>query len=99
MNTNGAGTIWRSAPTGRTSSCCPAAAAAALSGPVNEFKDIAEDFQYQFVGDEHLFSLAGTRIHESMQLAASFAAGAFTNPSDNGATIRGPANYYFPPTQ
>lgn len=70
-------------------------APASLSGPVNEFKDIAEDLQYQFVGDEHLFSLAATHIHEAMRLDASFAAGATTNPSDNLTTTRLIGTYYF----
>jgi hypothetical protein len=68
---------------------------ASLSGPVNQFKDIAEDFQYQFIGDEHLFSLTGTRIHESMHLNASFAAGAVSNPSDELTTTRVTGTYYF----
>jgi hypothetical protein len=66
-----------------------------LSGPVNEFKDIAEDLQYQFIGDEHLFSLAATHIHESMRLNASFAAGTVTNPSDSLNTTRVIGTYYF----
>jgi len=71
------------------------AAPASLSGPVNEFKDIAEDLQYQFVGDEHLFSLDATHIHESMRLDASFAAGAVTNSSDSLNTTRVTGTYYF----
>ena len=46
-----------------------------LQGPYNRFKDVAEDVQYQFVGDVHLVTVTGTRIHESMNLAASFASG------------------------
>ena len=46
---------------------------ALLTGPDNEFKDVAEDFQYQFIGEENVFSVSGTRIHESMTLDASFA--------------------------
>ena len=72
-----------------------AAAPASLSGAVNEFKDIAEDLQYQFIGDEHLFSLAATHIHESMRLDASFAAGAVDNPNDNLSTTRVIGTYYF----
>jgi hypothetical protein len=70
-------------------------APAALSGPVNQFRDIAEDLQYQFIGDEHLFSVTGTRIHESMRLDASFAAGAVSNPRDDLTTIRATGTYYF----
>jgi hypothetical protein len=68
---------------------------AALGGPVNEFKDVAEDLQYQFIGEEHMFSLAATHIHESMQLNASFAAGNVTNPSDSLSTTRQVGTYYF----
>jgi hypothetical protein len=72
-----------------------ASAPASLSGPVNEFKDIAEDLQYQFSGDERLFSLAATHIHESMQLYASFAASAVINPRDSLNTTRVSGTYYF----
>ena len=71
------------------------AAPAVLSGPVNEFKDLAEDLQYQFIGDEHLFSLAATRIHESMRLDASFASGTAANRSDDLTTTRVTGTYYF----
>ena len=71
------------------------AAPAVLSGPVNEFKDLAEDLQYQFIGDEHLFSLAATRIHESMRLDASFASGTAANRSDDLTTTRVIGTYYF----
>ncbi len=66
-----------------------------LSGPLNRFNDVAEDVQYQFVGDEHLFTFAGTHIHESMTLDASFAAGGSTNPADNLTTTRFWATYYY----
>jgi hypothetical protein len=84
------GSTFKLFPGGETSD-----APAALSGPVNEFKDFAEDLQYQFVGDEHLFSLAATRIHESMQLNASFAAGNVSNSSDSLDTTRIIGTYYF----
>src|SRR5579883_2511937 len=66
-----------------------------LAGPVNRFRDVAEDFQYQFVADEHLFTLSGTRIHESMDLAATFAGGGSANPSDDLTTTRVSATYYY----
>lgn len=62
-----------------------------LTGPLNRFNDVAEDVQYQFVGDEHLFTFAGTHIHESMNLAAGGAA----NPADNLTTTRFWATYYY----
>jgi hypothetical protein len=67
---------------------------AQLSGPDNEFRDVAEDFQYQFIADEHVFSVSGTHIHESMDLNASYAAGA-SNARDHLNTVRITGNYYF----
>jgi hypothetical protein len=67
----------------------------ALSGPVNRFNDVAEDLQYQFIGEEHLFSVIGTHIHESMSLDASFATGASANPSDTLSTTELAATYYY----
>ena len=66
-----------------------------LRGPVNRFKDVAEDVQYQFVGEEHLVTIAGTRIHESMTLDASFAALASANPANDLTTTRLWATYYY----
>jgi hypothetical protein len=64
-----------------------------VSGPANEFRDNAEDFQYQFIGDQHLFSLAGTHIKEKMTLNASFSDG--TNLNDDLTTTRITGNYYY----
>ena len=68
---------------------------APLSGPLNRFNDVAEDLQYQFVGDEHQFTLAGTHIHESMTLDASFANGGAANPKNTLTTDRLWATYYY----
>jgi hypothetical protein len=64
-----------------------------LSGPLNRFNDVAEDVQYQFVGDEHQVTVAGTHIHESMTLDASTLGG--TNPKDDLSTTRLWATYYY----
>ena len=66
-----------------------------LRGPFNRFKDVAEDLQYQFVGEEHLVTVAGTRIHESMSLDASFATGGSANPTNTLTTTRLWATYYY----
>ena len=63
-------------------------APASLSGPVNQFDDVAEDLQYQFIGEEHLFTLAATHIHESMHLTASYDAAVSVNPADDLNTTR-----------
>jgi hypothetical protein len=67
----------------------------ALQGPDNRFNDVAEDFQYQFVGEDQIVSVEGTRIHEKMNLAASYGAGAVTNASDDLTTERLWATYYY----
>ena len=70
-----------------------------LSGPYNEFKDNALDFQYQYIGEKHLFTMAGTRIKEDMTLNASYALGldngGSENPTDNLTTSRLAATYYY----
>jgi hypothetical protein len=70
-------------------------AAVPLHGPFNRFKDVAEDLQYQFVTDDHQFTVAGTHIHESMSLDASFASGASANPTNTLTTTRAWATYYY----
>jgi len=70
-------------------------AGAPLSGPLNKFNDVAEDVQYQYVSDEHQVTIAGTHIHESMTLDASFANGGAANPSNTLSTTRIWATYYY----
>ncbi len=65
-----------------------------LQGPFNRFKDVAEDVQYQFLGEEQLVTVEATRIHESMGLNASFVSGAVANPSNELTTVRAWATYY-----
>ena len=43
----------------------------ALQGPVDKYTDAAADVQYQFIGEEHLFTALATYIHESQTLDAS----------------------------
>jgi hypothetical protein len=66
-----------------------------LQRPYNRFKDVAEDFQYQFVDDAHLVTVAGTRIHESMHLGATFAAQGSANATNDLTTSRLWATYYW----
>jgi hypothetical protein len=72
-----------------------------LSGPTDRYQDVAEDVQYQFFGEQHIFSLLATRIHESQTLNASFAA-ALPPPAVSPAsltndltTIRAFGTYYY----
>jgi hypothetical protein len=66
-----------------------------LQGPDNRFNDVAEDFEYQYVGEDHIFSVEGTRIHENMNLAASYAAAVVANQTDDLTTDRVWATYYY----
>ena len=66
-----------------------------LSGPYNEFKDTAEDFQYQFIGEQHLVTVAGTHIKEKMTLNASIVNGGSNNLSNDLNTTRVWATYYY----
>ena len=43
----------------------------ALQGPTDEYKDIAVDGQYQFIGEDHLATVLATYIHEKQSLNAS----------------------------
>ena len=70
-------------------------AATPLQGADNRFNDVAEDVQYQYIGEDNIFSVEGTRIHENMHLAATFAAGGSTNPTDDLTTSRLWATYYY----
>jgi hypothetical protein len=66
-----------------------------LSGPTNKFSDWAIDSQYQYIGDEHMFSVLGTYIHEKQTLDATFAAGGSSNSSNTLKTFRIGANYFY----
>jgi hypothetical protein len=43
----------------------------ALQGVSDQYKDEAADFQYQFIGEDHLATVLATYIHESQSLGAS----------------------------
>ena len=43
----------------------------ALQGVSDQYKDEAADFQYQFIGEDHLATALATYIYESQSLAAS----------------------------
>jgi hypothetical protein len=68
---------------------------APLQGPTNRFNDVAEDLQYQFIGDQNIFTVLATHIHESMTLNSSFATGAAANPSNTLSTTQIAATYYY----
>ena len=68
-----------------------------LSGPTNRFTDTALDAQYQYLGDDHIFSVQTTWVHERQSLDASFNAAtplsANATNTLNGLRIGG--SYYY----
>ncbi len=86
---------------GATFKLVPGAAAAgtpgttSLAGPSNKFRDTAFDFQYQWIGDQHLVTVAGTRIKENMTLDASIADGVSQNLKNDLTTTRVTGTYYY----
>jgi hypothetical protein len=59
-----------------------------LQGPVDRFTDTAADMQYQFIGEDHLFTVLATYIHENQKFDASFLHAAVQNPSDSLKTLK-----------
>jgi hypothetical protein len=67
----------------------------ALQGPVDQFTDTAADLQYQFIGEDHLFTALATYIHESQKLDASILGGGAQNPSDTLKTLKLTGEYSY----
>lgn len=68
-----------------------------LQGPLDEFKDAAVDLQYQFIGENHLFSFLSTYINEKQSLNASYSNNPplAANPSNTLNTIKAAGEYYY----
>ena len=45
---------------------------AALLGPTNDYNDVAEDFQLQYIGENHIVTVKGGHRHESITNNAGF---------------------------
>jgi len=67
----------------------------ALAGAVDQWTDVAADVQYQFIGEEHLFTALATYIHESQTLAASVLDGFAANTDNNLKTFKLTGEYYY----
>jgi hypothetical protein len=65
------------------------------SGPTDKYTDVAADVQYQFIGDENIFSLLSTYIHEDQRLDSSFVNGFSTNNDNRLETFKITGNYYY----
>jgi uncharacterized membrane protein len=67
----------------------------ALQGPADRFTDVAGDVQYQFIGEDHLFTVLATYLHENQKFDASLAAGAAQNASDTLKTLKMVGEYSY----
>jgi len=67
----------------------------ALAGPVDKYTDVAADAQYQFIGEEHLFTALATYIHESQTLDASVIDKFAANTDNNLKTFKLTGEYYY----
>jgi hypothetical protein len=65
-----------------------------LGAPVDRFRDVALDTQYQFIGDEDILSAQATYIKEDQSLDATFAATGSDNQSNTLKTLRVGGSYY-----
>jgi hypothetical protein len=59
-----------------------------LAGPTDRYTDTAVDLQYQFIGEEHLFTVLSTYISEKQKLDASFVDQFAQNSSNSLKTFK-----------
>jgi hypothetical protein len=64
-----------------------------LAGPTDQFTDTAVDFQYQFIGEDNIFTVLSTYIHEDQKYDASSLKG--TNSSDTLKTFKLTGEYTY----
>ncbi|HLW25426.1 MAG TPA: hypothetical protein VKT22_13805 [Steroidobacteraceae bacterium] len=66
-----------------------------LSGPTDRFTDTAIDAQYQYIGEESIFTVLATYIHENGHLDASVPQGLASNSSDTLNTAKATFEYAY----
>ncbi|MHB8723409.1 MAG: cytochrome C [Steroidobacteraceae bacterium] len=66
-----------------------------LGGPTDRYTDTAADVQYQFIGEEHLFTVLSTYISEKQKLDASFMDQFAQNGSNDLKTFKLVGEYYY----
>jgi hypothetical protein len=67
----------------------------ALAGPTNKYTDAAADIQYEFIGEDHLFTFLGSYIHEKQTLDASFQDKFAANDKATLNTTKLTGEYYY----
>ncbi len=70
------------------------------NGPTDNFTDVAADAQYQFIGDEHIFTVLTSYIHEDQDLHGSVNSAIINgltppNSHDTLETFKITGNYYY----
>ena len=66
-----------------------------VGSATDRFNDTALDTQYQFIGDEHIFSVQATYIKEKQNLDGSFGLGFSQNSSNDLKTYRVGGSWYY----
>lgn len=66
-----------------------------LAGATDKYRDAAADAQYEFIGENQIFTLMGTYIHESQTLDASVIDGFAVNPANHLNTLKLSGEYYY----
>ena len=66
-----------------------------VASPNDRFRDNALDSQYQYIGDEHIFSAQTTLIKESQHLDGTFALGESENATNDLKTFRLGGSYSY----
>jgi hypothetical protein len=65
------------------------------NGPTDRFTDLAVDSQYQYITQEHTFTVQGSLIHESQNLNATYPAGGAANLNNTLWSDKIKATYYY----
>ncbi len=66
-----------------------------LQGHTDQYTDTAVDAQYQFIGEDHLFTVISSYINEKQKLDASFVNALAQNPSNTLKTFKLMGEYYY----
>jgi hypothetical protein len=66
-----------------------------LGGLTNHYRDTAVDTQYQFIGDDSIYSVQAVYIKENQSLDAAVNAGTAENVSNTLKTLRVAGSYYY----
>jgi len=66
-----------------------------LAGATNKYKDAAFDVQYQFIGEDHIFTALATYIHEKQVFDASVLDGFATNVDNHLNTLKLTGEYFY----